>query len=190
MLLLDVLEAIRNHQALRQLTVAQLFSFISYASLLKQDIQLPQPSTLGATPGAPRVLPLSISEFLADSTEIPLEYISDCWVVLKDVVWGFPETRERERKLLESFRLFGWKRGLSKWSPLTFVHFRSCQLTAAIALYPPYESCTNLDCSQRPILKKEEAREALVFTLAHGVQPAWSVHLRCQCIYQYLCILP
>ena len=49
--------------------------------------------------------------------------------------------------------------------------------------YPPMKICINADCLSRSkgtLLKKEESRRVVAFTLSDGAHPAWSVHLRCR----------
>lgn len=52
-------------------------------------------------------------------------------------------------------------------------------LLASLTLYPPAHHCQNPHCSRINPLKKAEARQVVVYTLSHGVVPAWAVHLYC-----------
>lgn len=46
-------------------------------------------------------------------------------------------------------------------------------------LYPPNTHCVNSSCTNTAPLKDVEQRSVVLFTLADGVQPAWSIHLSC-----------
>lgn len=107
-----ILLRLATHPLLQSLTLEQVTTFVQLGSLLKRDIQQPQPvSQTGAT--APDVLPPSVSQFLANAVGIPLECMDYCWDVLKDEVWEsleMPATTHDE----DLFRLYGWKVGLSE----------------------------------------------------------------------------
>jgi hypothetical protein len=111
MRLLDFLSAVEDHKTLRQLTVAQLLAFMKYTSLLKRDIDLPQPVD-EFSGQAPYVLPPSVAEFLSEAVGILLEDVSTIWLILKDAIWVLPDVLQRQEEE-EAFRLYGWKRGLS-----------------------------------------------------------------------------
>ena len=113
MQIISVLLVLQRHETLRDITVDQLITFLNLCSLLKRDIFLPQPHSHSANQ-APFVLPPSISAFLSKSTRIPLEHMHDCWTILRDIAWDFLAPTQRYESALESFRLHGWKYGLSK----------------------------------------------------------------------------
>lgn len=76
----------------------------------------------------------------------------------------------------------------SSWHQYAPPHPNGVQLTnmypACRTFYPPTKTCTNPECAswqKGSLLKKEEQCEVIAFTLADGVQPAWSVHLKCRC---------
>ncbi|KAI0726781.1 hypothetical protein BC629DRAFT_1303196, partial [Irpex lacteus] len=48
--------------------------------------------------------------------------------------------------------------------------------------YPLHDRCTNTLCAstQRPLLKKHDARRVVAYTKANGPQPAWAIHLYCK----------
>jgi hypothetical protein len=51
---------------------------------------------------------------------------------------------------------------------------------AAYTVYPPSNSCSNNACKNfMKLLKKEKAWQAIIYTFAHGAQPAWAVILYC-----------
>jgi hypothetical protein len=104
------------HPTLFSLTLDQISTFIRLASVLKRDIQQPQPIT-HTNQSAPLVLPPSISQFLTDATGIPADSMGDCWDILKDEVWlsqVLPVSEHDE----ELFRVHRWKWGMSE----PFIH--------------------------------------------------------------------
>ena len=162
---------------LSSLTLNQIIRAISLARCLRHDIELPQPpqeERSGAS--APAFLPPAISDFLAESLEIPVDNIRDLWTVIRDDVWDAPSAEEDSKLNEECFRRYGWKRELST----DFLSISSLVLIylASITLYPPHSHCTNPDCMHTQALKKEESRQAVVYTI-QGARRAWSVHLYC-----------
>ena len=107
-----LLDELKAHDALCQLSFNQIMSFVTQAAALKRDIMQPQP-ILVPIDCAPNHLPLSISQFLSDSVGIPFECMHDCWKTLKDVVWDYPGAEEMKRADADSFKVHGQKRGLS-----------------------------------------------------------------------------
>ena len=63
----------------------KLLSFIHYASRLKNEILLAQPSTQN-TQKAPLDLPDAIEIFLAAVCNMVLEDVADCWGVVWDLI--------------------------------------------------------------------------------------------------------
>jgi hypothetical protein len=166
---------------LSNITLNQIIHAISLARCLQHDIELPQPLDDSAErSGAPAFLPLAISDFLAESLGIPVQYVKDLWTVIKDDVWEAPSTEEGSKLNEECFRRYGWKRELSK----VFLSIISPVLIylASITLYPPHPHCTNSDCMRTQPLKKEESRQAVIYTI-QGARRAWSVHLYCPGLY-------
>ncbi|KAG6374240.1 hypothetical protein JVT61DRAFT_4251 [Boletus reticuloceps] len=83
------------------------------------------------------------------------------WTVLKDIVWESSSTTEAEAQDQEFYWMHGHLCGITKFT-----------------LYPPTKKCTNPLCnasSNGTLLKKEEQRRVVVFTLACGPQPAWLI---------------
>jgi len=64
----------------------QLLSFVHYASTLKNEILLAQPSTQN-TQTAPLDLPDGIEIFLAAVCNMVPEDVADCWGVVRDLIW-------------------------------------------------------------------------------------------------------
>ncbi|KZP27843.1 hypothetical protein FIBSPDRAFT_730025 [Athelia psychrophila] len=153
----SLLARMSEHEVLRGLTVTQLMAFVNHAVCLRRSIQLTQPLSEDDI-AAPEFIPGSISEFLSESVGIPYQHITTCWSILKDLVWQQPTSEELSEKQEEQFVKHGWRRGIT-----------------SISLYPPTNHCSQL--LRR--LKKAEARQVVVYTLAHGARPAYSVHLYC-----------
>jgi hypothetical protein len=56
-------------------------------------------------------------------------------------------------------------------------------LLASRTLYPPQYSCSKPGCPRTKnglLLKKEEVRQVVLYTLDSGALPAYSIHLSCQ----------
>jgi hypothetical protein len=98
---------------LSSLNLNQIIRAISLARCLRHDIELPQPLQVDHS-GAPAFLPLAISDFLAESLEIPVENVKNLWTVIKNDVWEAPSTEEDSKLNEECFRRYGWKRELSR----------------------------------------------------------------------------
>ena len=110
---LQLLKALSACWSLRSLSTNQIQTAIHLGRVLKHDIQLTQP--LSQSPDyAPDVLLLSVSEFLSEATNDPIEAISSLWIAIKDNVWTTSTAEENCESDKESFWLFSWKRGLSK----------------------------------------------------------------------------
>lgn len=113
MLFLWLLKALLACWSLCNLSTNQIQTAIHLGRVLKHDIQLTQP--LSQSPDdAPDVLPLSVSEFLSEATNVPIEAISSLWIAIKDDVWTTSTAEENCESNKERFQLFGWKHGLSK----------------------------------------------------------------------------
>jgi hypothetical protein len=107
-----LLDELKTHDALCQLSFNQIMSFVTRVAALKRDIMQLQPISVPID-CAPNHLPLSVSQFLSDSVGIPFECMHDCWKMLKDVVWDYPSAEEMKRADADSFKVHGQKRGLS-----------------------------------------------------------------------------
>lgn len=61
-------------------------------------------------------------------------------------------------------------------------HRSLMRLADSRTLYPPQHTCTNSSCERSQsgqLLKKEEQRQAVLYTLDKGAIPVRSVHLYC-----------
>jgi hypothetical protein len=111
MALVDLLYELAAEPALRYFTLEQATSFIRLTSILKHDIQLPQP-IVQTNNEAPEILPPSISLFLSQALAIPLAAVARCWDILKDEAWrALPAPFSEQDEVM--FREYGWKLGLS-----------------------------------------------------------------------------
>jgi hypothetical protein len=75
-----------NADALKSLTLGNIFRFITYAARLKDDILLPQ-SAQHYPLTAPTLLPGSVLQFLASACGFSIETTEHCWSILKDTIW-------------------------------------------------------------------------------------------------------
>lgn len=109
------LSLLAENEALKELTLSQVNTFIELAASLRRSIQLVQPA---AEPSgeAPTILPPSIIDFLAESVQIPLGSVPVCWLALKDIVWQHPLSEERASTYEKLYVDFGWKRDISECS--------------------------------------------------------------------------
>lgn len=108
-----ILDRMSQHEVLRRLTMSRLMLFINNAACLRRSIQLTQPlSEQGST--APEHLPTSIAEFLSLSVGIPLQHLSECWSILKDLVWEQPTPEQCSEAQEKQFVEHGWQRGISE----------------------------------------------------------------------------
>jgi CxC5 like cysteine cluster associated with KDZ transposases len=73
---------------------------------------------------------------------------------------------------------------VSHETQLCNIKINECE--AAHTVYPPTDVCTDQGCSNKNPLKKETLRRVLVYTVAHGVQPAWAVHVYCTRMYLFI----
>jgi hypothetical protein len=53
---------------------------------------------------------------------------------------------------------------------------------ALLTLFPPTDCCENPRCDRTTELKREDARQVVVYTI-NGVQPAYSIHLTCHSMH-------
>ncbi|KIK44277.1 hypothetical protein CY34DRAFT_80297 [Suillus luteus UH-Slu-Lm8-n1] len=162
---ISLLSGLCDDPELAGLPYLSLMRFIYTASLIKDDILLPQPHTV-STSLAPHCLPPSITEFLGESFGLSQRAVCVLWHTVKDVVWTIPSKGEEQEIMETIFRHHGQPHGI-----------------AAHVLYPPMKMCVNPEClahQKQTLLKKEEARCILIFTQSDGVHCTWTVHLRCK----------
>ncbi|KAJ7023008.1 hypothetical protein C8F04DRAFT_1271905 [Mycena alexandri] len=142
------------------LSLAQSLLFSRLLSVLKRDTVLPQPIDV-PTDDAPDILPPTITTFIAAAVGISCEDVTYFWATMRFDIWALsPQTLNEEEE--ELFQAHGWELGIT-----------------SLVMHPPSDFCTNPKCGRRKPLKKSEALQIVVYTLASGVVPAWEVHLYC-----------
>jgi hypothetical protein len=90
------------------ISLHQLFSFVTLISRLRDDILLAQPANVSASV-APAILPPVIVEFISSCCDLPEDAVDCIWGVLKDMVWNGGYHQDT----LGSFFKHGLERGLS-----------------------------------------------------------------------------
>ncbi|KAJ7431561.1 hypothetical protein B0H11DRAFT_1664812, partial [Mycena galericulata] len=157
------LQLLNRHPHLQRIKTLQLLDFIRLASLLKRDIDLAQPARQDLEI-APEFLPQSVASFLSGSTGISVPDVEVLWSVFKAEAWEL-DSNDLHRSSLEetTFKTHGWHLGIT-----------------SLTVYPPTRTCTNPECLKTgSVLKRAEQRQVIVYSLASGARPAWSVHLAC-----------
>ncbi|KAJ7054803.1 hypothetical protein C8F01DRAFT_994942 [Mycena amicta] len=155
-------KALSDHPLLRHLALNKVVMIMNLLGTVKNDITVAQPHYINTTHRAPLILPPTIVTFVVESTEIPAATILAAWDILKDEIWQLPEpTLSSDEKL--KFRQYGAKVGLT-W----------------LTLFPPSQSCINMTCvSHGKPIKGHEARQVIIYTVANGAVPAWTIHISC-----------
>ncbi|KAJ7052460.1 hypothetical protein C8F01DRAFT_1090459 [Mycena amicta] len=156
-----IYEALADHPLLADIPFADITTLMHLLGALQNDIILAQPKRVDTT-DTPLILSPTIIDFLVDSTSLSPDAILAAWSLLGDEIWNTAmPTLSREEKCL--FERHGSKRGLT-W----------------LTLFPPSQRCMNLDCIEHGrSIKRDEARQVIVYTVADGAVPAWSIHLTC-----------
>ncbi|KAJ6492700.1 hypothetical protein C8R47DRAFT_1269993 [Mycena vitilis] len=162
MAFLAVLQLLEQHPTLRHITTHQLLDFLHLAAYLKHDIDLAQPAREDLDGVAPAFLPKSVLTFLSTAVSLALDDVVSLWSVLKEDIWTMPPPEDCARMEETTFKTHGWHLGIT-----------------SLVVYPPTRTCTNPDCPKRAVLKRAEQRQVVVYSLARGARPAWSVHLTC-----------
>lgn len=112
MVIETILQQLKGHEELRQLSLVTIMAFVSRAASLKRDIMQPQPLSV-TYDQPPDVLPLSIVHFLSNSLAIPLTSVQDCWGIFKFDIWDHPGPEEARKADEVSFRAYGLDHGFS-----------------------------------------------------------------------------
>lgn len=149
-------------EVIKHVTLRNLHLFVVHAARMKPDIVLAQ--LQGGNPHAPpQFLSTSIRDALADICSVPVDCVPSLWTALKTLVWD----DNYVASLQENPQLVFMKHGIDKG-------------LASITLYPPSWFCSTTGCSNRKPLNKAQQRQIVLFTLADGPLPAYSVHLYCR----------
>jgi len=93
--------------------------FTTLASVLRNEILLPQPGTSFDSSWPPQYLPQSVRTFLANACEISLEYTDICWNSMKGLIWtGI----FRNRDDTDTFLKFGHPLGIHQYLLIIAAH--------------------------------------------------------------------
>ncbi|KAI0078361.1 hypothetical protein K474DRAFT_1641748 [Panus rudis PR-1116 ss-1] len=150
-----------NPALLDSISTTDLFKFITHAAQLRNDILLAQPATHPLhTP--PAHLPTTIAQYLSEACNIPIDFVPQCWVALRDIVW--------ERSCIEALR---------EDPAIAFSQYGSKLGLERDTFYLPNTICTTPGCSHQSPLKNAKQKAVLYYTLDRGVLPAWDVQLYC-----------
>ncbi|KIJ90694.1 hypothetical protein K443DRAFT_62243, partial [Laccaria amethystina LaAM-08-1] len=137
-------------------SILKLSCLIQYASRLKNEILLAQPSS--HLPNVvPQFLPVSIIKFLASSCILSEREVEECWKVVKELVWSayIPD----DKAVSAAFKV------------------------SARNLWPPSQLYTNPDCKRTDNGRKLQIatqREGILYTLDEGPIPIHSCFLTCK----------
>jgi KDZ transposase family protein len=157
----------------------QLLSFIHYASRLKNEILLAQPSTQN-TQIAPLDLPDAIEIFLAAVCDMLLEDVADCWSVVRDLIWDM-ETLD-DKAVSRSFEEHSINTGLREFEINLDLGGLNINLASPRNLFPPSHMCKNSNCTRsnnKRKLQTVKQRQGVFYTLK-GPVPIYSAFLTCQ----------
>ncbi|KIJ66039.1 hypothetical protein HYDPIDRAFT_27239 [Hydnomerulius pinastri MD-312] len=160
----DLFSAIHDYPELSSMSYLDFDMFLRAASHLKGDIS-PRPHTV-LTDTAPAVLPLTITDFLADVAGISIAAVGSLWDVVRELVWTLPTPQEMRAREALLFQRHGHCKGIVRHT-----------------LCPPVKQCINAECVSEQYGKmfmKEEHRSVVIFTLSDGAHPAWVVQLKCR----------
>ena len=175
---LNLQDVVGLSQKYPQLSFGQVQQFISLSSKLKDDILLTQPSSILAF-DPPEILPPTIATFLQESCNISAACVDTCWNTLKSTIWN--DANSLEDSTVHDFAAHGHSLGLCALCDLGW-SYKLISLVDARTLYPPQHTCINPSCEcsrSGQLLKKEEQRQAVLYTLDKGAVPVRSVHLYC-----------
>ena len=163
----------------------RLHKYIRYASALKNEILVTYPSDWNiSTP--PPFLPPAVSQFLGVTCGMDERTVCRCWKGVKEVVWSMCSAAFDEKVCLDEFRRLGAKHGWRTylhWSGLDF-HLKAVWYAVASTrnLWPPHLHCTNPDCTRTGKgrkLQTTKPQQAILYTVAHGPIPVYSMRLEC-----------
>jgi len=176
----ELLNLMRQHGPAQ---LKQFLSFIHYASRLKNEILLAQPSTQD-TQTAPLDLPDGIEIFLAAVCDMLLQDVIDLWGVVRNLIWEMEVLDDKA--VSRSFWQHGIDMGLREFVQLLVVISGRFQCNANLAsprnIYPPSHMCKNPNCTRSVKGQKLQAVKqcmGVLYTL-DGPVPIYSAFLTCQ----------
>ena len=91
-------------------SIAQLYTFITCAAVVKNDILLSQPSN-HPFDEPPNVLPPAIATLLGRICGLPRSVVTDCWENTKETIWGHSKLAAPTALREEMFREHGHNLG-------------------------------------------------------------------------------
>ncbi|KAF8547820.1 hypothetical protein OG21DRAFT_1599609 [Imleria badia] len=158
-----------NSPSLQRVRLEQLLRFFALAIPLKNNILLAQPSDF-ATAAPPLILPASVQFFLSSSSGIALDLIQASWDAFKHILWSPTAVHD-----------FG---SVLHVPPLMFDDQHGLQYGfTSRTVYPPDQTCTTPTCPRTlkgMRMMHAEQRQCVLYTLAHGALPVYSIHLSCE----------
>lgn len=166
-------------EVIKHVTLRNLHLFVVHAARMKPDIVLAQ--LQGGNPHAPpQFLSTSIRDALADICSVPVDCVPSLWTALKTLVWDDNYVASLQENPQLVFMKHGIDKGLGTSCYVCTDQRSSPSVLASITLYPPSWFCSTTGCSNRKPLNKAQQRQIVLFTLADGPLPAYSVHLYCR----------
>jgi hypothetical protein len=158
-------------------------AFVRIATRLRDEIVSKQKA--GYDPSKPpKTLPDNVHEFLSSAVNIPTEYVQGCWTAFAQTIWQRNTNGDSQGEDAKLFRQYGLH-GLLCESLGVFFYSIGCLCfklgIATRMLFPPTHKCTNPDCTKQgsSLRRKDEPRKVILFTLAEGACPTYSIHLVC-----------
>ena len=119
--IVQLLHHYANLQPPVTITFEQLIKFTAYASRLKDDLLLVQPSSYSLSRGPPILSP-AIQLFLSEACLIPLDAIPQIWVALANISWTTKlELASTDGNFEAAYRTFGHTRGICMYLKLALM---------------------------------------------------------------------
>ena len=111
--LAELLVKLQPYPGLRdELSLSQLWKFITHAALLKKDISLAQHAKHDPS-SPPPFLPPVVQTYLSQLLNLNEQLVEECWNVLQDIVWNDDYVAALQEDPEVAFRSFGIQHGLS-----------------------------------------------------------------------------
>ena len=124
-----------------------------------------------------QILPENINEFLSNAVKIPPKYVQGCWTTFVYTIWQQDANRDSRGEDANLFRWYVLQGLLFAASGLYWYK----HVTATWMLFPPTHVCVNTDCMKHGsmLCRKYKPCKVVLFMLAEGACPTYSVHLFC-----------
>ncbi|SJL18280.1 uncharacterized protein ARMOST_21865 [Armillaria ostoyae] len=161
----------REAPSLSNITLSQVFCFVSTAIHIKDSILLAQDSKFQPN-NVPDFLPPGATEFLSSVCSVSQSDAVLLWHAFSDTIWHsedgvFLATLRHPDSYEEMFQKHGLARGFASTK----------------SLWPPFKTCQNSDCQYSLNGRKlhvVEARRVVLYTQNQGVLPSWAMHFTCK----------